>query len=52
MSRFDNIDLSKLTPPDVVETLSETEIIDQMKAKLAELDPEYSAQIIESDPAI
>lgn len=47
---FDQISLSNLTPPDVVETLDYEEILSQMLANLQALDESFSA-LVESDPA-
>ena len=45
------VDLSRLPPPDVVETLSYEAILDAMKADLITRDPAWSA-LSEADPAI
>ena len=50
LKRFDDIDLSKLAPPDVVQTLDYEVILAEMLADLNRRHPEFSA-LVESDPA-
>lgn len=45
------IDVSKLTAPKIIEELDYETILDQMKIKLAELMPDWTAADLESDPA-
>ncbi|MBT8421000.1 MAG: baseplate J/gp47 family protein [Gammaproteobacteria bacterium] len=51
MSMFTKIDLSKLPPPDVVESLSYETILNDSKATLAEIDPQFDGyEWRESEP--
>jgi len=50
MTRFSYIDLSKLDPPDVVETLSFEAILQEMRDDLAVRDPDLAETLLESDP--
>lgn len=53
MSRFSQIDLSKLPPPDVVEELDAETILDDLKADLVARLPEISQTIdLESEPLV
>lgn len=51
MSGFTAIDLSQLSPPDIVEALDFEALLAQMVADLQARDPEFTA-ILESDPAV
>jgi phage-related baseplate assembly protein len=48
---FTSIDLSKLSAPDVVETLDYKNILAEMLNQLRQIDPAFTA-LVESDPAI
>lgn len=52
MSKFDDIDLSLLPAPDVIEVVDYETILAEIKADLAQFDPEFSAGLLESDPAV
>lgn len=52
MSRFAFINLSEMTPPDAVETLSFEEILEEMKADYLVRNLSYSVDVLESDPVI
>jgi phage-related baseplate assembly protein len=52
MSRFAFINLSEMTPPDAVETLSFEDILEEMKADYLVRNPSYSVDVLESDPVI
>ncbi len=52
MSRFAAIDLSQLPPPDVVEALDFETIFTAMLNRYKTLDPDYSADQLESDPIV
>ena len=52
-TRYDQVDLSKLQAPAVIEELSATGIVDQLKADLvAKSDGSYTVSDLESDPAV
>ncbi len=52
-TRFDQVDLSKLPPPKVIEELSAEEIILEMKADIeARTDGTYTVADLESDPIV
>lgn len=50
MSSFTSVDLTLLTPPDIVESLDYETILARKVAQLIAIDPTYSA-LVESDPA-
>lgn len=50
MSSFTSVDLTLLTPPDIVENLDYETILERKVAQLIAIDPAYSA-LVESDPA-
>ncbi len=52
MSRYDDVDLSALSAPNVVEELSYEAILQDMKDDLVERDPDFTADVLESDPAV
>lgn len=51
MSRFDNVDLSRLPPPNIIEPLDFETILAEDKALYASFYPEHTADL-ESDPVI
>ncbi len=56
MSRFVAVDLTGLTPPDVVETLVYEDILEELKAdcvaRMEAAGVEYNVQTLESDPVV
>lgn len=52
MSVFQPIDLTRVPPPDVVEPLSYEQVLAEMRADLKVRDPDFSAGLLESDPAV
>lgn len=52
MSKFDAIDLSLLPSPAVIEALDYETVLAAMKADLLARDSEFSAALLESDPAV
>jgi phage-related baseplate assembly protein len=56
MSRFVAVDLTGLTPPDVVETLVYEDILEALKAdcvaRMEDMGVDYNVQMLESDPVV
>ena len=56
MSRFVSVDLTGLTPPDVVETLVYEDILEELKAdcvaRMEAAGVDYNVQTLESDPVV